>query len=384
MKRLLRRAALMASWILPVGFVGNIGSLKSAQLVIREPKVLWKLRLDTLSIGAAGGVRSIERIALLNSGGIVLLDRTGLQVVVIDRSGAPIRAFARGGQGPGEFSRAVSFVVMMGDTVVVPDIANGRVNRFLISGKVVDGLALEPVGLPLWYGTDQRGTLFEAMRKLQIVNGRGLFRTSIELRQVSGGGRATASLNLGARDSLEQTRFFSPIPSVISFPGDRLLAGSGNEREVRLFSFKGELLRRLSLPITESPIPASDREFLLAHLLSNVPPAARARMGDAALNAQGFEQYYPIFTSMMYDGGGRVWLQLPATREQLERDSELQIDADHIGSGEWAVIDTVGRPQFRVRMPSGYVLKAVRFDTLVAATEIASGEVALAKLLLTK
>lgn len=348
---------------------------------LRRVEPLRLLRLDSAALGGRGGVLSIERIASLRSGGIVVLDRVGLQIAVLDQSGVVRDLIGRAGQGPGEFSRAVSFVVTTGDTILVPDVANARVNRFLRNGTSLEAIPLTPAGLPVWYGQNSRGTLLEAYRQLRVINGLGSFRTTISIRQLPQSDAAPVTLDFGLRDSLEQSRLFSPMPSIDLMPGDRFLAGTGKLPEVRVFSPRGPLQRTIPLRLIAPRIAPDDREVLLQHLLAAVPAATRARVAADVLNRVGFEQAYPYYTALLYDGASRIWLQLPATTQRLRSDSMLMIDADHLGSSEWAVVDTVGNYLFRVQMPPSHRLKAVRLDTLFAAVERGSGAIELATLL---
>jgi hypothetical protein len=97
----------------------------------------------SLSIGTAEGdsaylfTRVID-IAVSGSGELLVLDQAAAQVRVFDASGRFLRAIGSRGRGPGELSTFTSGVLLVpGDSVLIPDHAQRRINVFALSGEPV-------------------------------------------------------------------------------------------------------------------------------------------------------------------------------------------------------------------------------------------------------
>lgn len=88
--------------------------------------------------GAPGSVGRIRDVALAEDGTMLVADVAPLTIHVFDSSGVWLHDIGRAGSGPGEFEDA--FIALIGDTLLVQDRRNSRVNRFLIDGTSLDAL----------------------------------------------------------------------------------------------------------------------------------------------------------------------------------------------------------------------------------------------------
>lgn len=101
----------------------------------------WSLREVGRIRASAEGDASIgwvRDVALSRGGLLAVADLDPVTVHLFDASGGWLRNIGRQGSGPGEFEDA--FVAWLGDTLLVQDRRNARVNRFLADGTILDPL----------------------------------------------------------------------------------------------------------------------------------------------------------------------------------------------------------------------------------------------------
>jgi hypothetical protein len=97
----------------------------------------------------------VEDLAVDATGNVYVLERGNKSVRVFDQRGRYLRTFGSEGQGPGELQDPHGIIVA-GDAVVVPDMGNGRVNRWSLDGEYIGTSTMVPrtfTGLGLADGT---------------------------------------------------------------------------------------------------------------------------------------------------------------------------------------------------------------------------------------
>ena len=133
MRRAVRQLAqvLLLSTLLACGDTGADGPVRSVvvgvQTVISTESELLAHPTD---------------LTVDSRGRLYVLDGQNSQVVVLDSAGSMERQFGRPGAGPGELNRPAAIAVQ-GDTVVVLDSGNGRIQRWRTSGEFVGVQQLE-------------------------------------------------------------------------------------------------------------------------------------------------------------------------------------------------------------------------------------------------
>ena len=106
---------------------------------------------EDLSIGKSEAERdylfsAIRSIAVDDSGNIYVLDGKENQVLAFDHSGEHLNTFGRAGQGPGEFSLALTMSLTDQDEIVIEDYRNHLV-YFSTKGEFVRNLPLAKSGV---------------------------------------------------------------------------------------------------------------------------------------------------------------------------------------------------------------------------------------------
>jgi hypothetical protein len=110
-----------------------------------------QLVIDTTPMAVIGGpgappdfdLTEAAPPVLLGSGGYAsLVSIGGGYLLIFDSTGKPLRRVGRPGQGPGEFTRPSGPVLLGGDTLLVPDAANRRLNYFRGDGGLIRTVAM--------------------------------------------------------------------------------------------------------------------------------------------------------------------------------------------------------------------------------------------------
>ncbi|WKW11893.1 hypothetical protein Strain138_001161 [Pseudogemmatithrix spongiicola] len=124
---------------------GIVGCAAEVPVIERTPH---SLIADTLASADDGAFFRPADIVLLPSGELAVLEYTPSAIVVIDSSsGARVRRIGGPGKGPGELEQPLG-LRLSGDTLVTLNAGNGRVERFLVDGTVLESRPA-PIGAHL-------------------------------------------------------------------------------------------------------------------------------------------------------------------------------------------------------------------------------------------
>lgn len=124
---------------------GIVGCAAEVPVVERPPNGLVA---DTLASADADAFFRPADIVLLASGELAVLEYTPSAIVVIDSSsGARSRRIGGPGKGPGELEQPLG-LQLSGDTLVTLNAGNGRIERFLVDGTVLESRPA-PIGAHL-------------------------------------------------------------------------------------------------------------------------------------------------------------------------------------------------------------------------------------------
>src|SRR5690606_22530106 len=136
----------------------------------------WITLEEELKIGTADGdpdyqFGQITGIGVTSGGEILVLDGQAEHLEVFAPSGEYLRTSGRPGSGPGEFGMGVAGVlVTQGDTILVPDMGNQRVNRFLANWESLGSFRIAfETGIPLRWDVAE-GNVVAQLRPFPIPN----------------------------------------------------------------------------------------------------------------------------------------------------------------------------------------------------------------------
>lgn len=114
----------------------------------------WSVAADpSVSIGVVDGEAAyqldrVRAVASAPDGRIVVANAGSSEIRVYDSAGQHLVSFGGTGEGPGEFRR-VGSMVLLGDTVAVFDEAAQRLTTFDLSGALIGTTTFEPTGDPI-------------------------------------------------------------------------------------------------------------------------------------------------------------------------------------------------------------------------------------------
>ncbi|MDH3298637.1 MAG: 6-bladed beta-propeller, partial [Gemmatimonadota bacterium] len=131
---------------------------------------------EVMRIGEAAGdadyqFGQISGIGVTSDGLILVLDQQAQRIQVYGPDGAYRRSIGRPGSGPGEFGPAANALfVGRGDTVIVPDLGNQRVNVTAVDGEPTSFAIKMEQGIPMRYDMLDSGNLVAQRRALNLPN----------------------------------------------------------------------------------------------------------------------------------------------------------------------------------------------------------------------
>ncbi len=341
----------------------------------------WTLE-EELRIGTLGGdpnyqFGQVGTIAVDSKGDIYVSDVQAQVVRVFSREGEYLRTVGQPGSGPGELAYGATVLLLSpGDTLLIPDIRNRRINRFGPDGESLASVPLEQEkGRHLRYNLTATGGMTAQVRPVAqggqpvdsldavvVIEPSGLFGDTL-LRFPSGGLFQGPGIH-----------YFTPEPWWDVTDSLTVVYGFNNEYRIGYYGHDGSIRRIVSMPaepklITERDIRAFFAYLDRAWLDAGVPPSRLAANHDAV----HFAEFLPAF-SMFHTGyEGSLWVQ-PVQAPGLLSDEEIELYnfIEDFGSYDWDVFDGEGRylgvvamlPRFTPRVFLGDKIYGVQRDEL--------------------
>lgn len=296
---------------------------------------------------------------------IYITDIQAQQVRVFTNDGQYIRTVGGAGNGPGEIGRNARYLMVTpGDTLIVPDPANRRINRYAPDGTALPSVPLRPeLGRPVRYYLTHTGVLVAQLRMpiqvsldhLVVVETSGQFGDTL-ITFPSGGAAATPG----------ETHQFSPEP--MWNVTDSLTAVYGVNRQYRIgmYDRSGTLTRILAREHEPAPVTERDLRAYWAYLDRTwigmgVNPSRLPELHSRVK----FAEVYPAYYGIHMGPHGSIWVQRIQTPgglsdEELERYNFLE----EFGSTISDVYDRDGRYLGAVKLPDRFQPRTFRGDKI--------------------
>jgi hypothetical protein len=339
-------------------WTGTVRDSADVQLVANPAKGTWTpddawTVSEVLAMGGlhADAVHQFGKISGLDvdrSGNIYVADIEAQNIRVFDAGGRYLRTIGRPGAGPGEFGSNVAGVFVVGDQLLVPDLANQRVSRFDMDGTFVSDARLDMSrGIPIRFDVIGGGRLV-AERRLRVP-GDSVARTGDpivtvvpESEQVD----TVATLGLGQSvqitGGIPKVRAFAPDPVWDAAPDGRLVTAMTDSWRFKVYGPDGALKRIISLPFERRRVGERDERSVEDGLREmyarqGVPPA----VSQQVINAMSFAKYFPAFATLTLGPQESLWVQtLLAPGELATKGAALA--AKDMGSKKWVVFGADG------------------------------------------
>lgn len=356
---------------------GSITDSAGVQIVrnpdtgIWGPDDAWTLT-EALRIGAAEGEPEYQFGALLPAGSvglasdgrIVVLDAQGQHLKVFGADGTYERTIGGPGGGPGEIGIATQSSMLMapGDTIVMVDLGNQRVNLYLMDGTFVRSFPVDvAAGFPFRWELTGDGRVVAQLRRLNFAGGESTDSMDvIAVRHLDGTAGDTLMRVLSGKTiqfsgGLPEWNFFVPEP-LWALWGDRILHAVNNQYRIGVYQPGTERLERvIEKPFTLNPVTDADqdpmkRALRKAILDQGAPPQLATQLVDTRLH---FAPNYPAFAQMLEGPFGTILVQLitPVSSLTDEERENFDFQSGQMGSRQWDVFDNEGRYLGPLMMP---------------------------------
>jgi hypothetical protein len=331
-----------------------------------EASVPWSLSAQpVVAIGAGPGgdvtLFGVRDVVPLDGGRIAVANGSPPHVLVIDEDGTLLATLGREGEGPGEFSGIGSVLVLPGDSVVVWDPEQQRMSVFTMAGAYARGASLRDLAAPSVQGWTRllptAGGRFVLFTVANIGAGQGTYRLEADALLLGPAGESLGRLGPFPGDEM----FSNDLGlGMVAFGAhtcaattqDRLVVGTADAAEVRLYALSGDLERIVRWPDADRSVtPEMVAEWTEA-MLSVVPEAARAESRRMIERIPRAERV-PPYSDILIADSGRIWAG--------EHPGELAVRGfSRSPERRWLVFDAGGLLVATLHTPEGFRPYAVR------------------------
>jgi len=332
------------------------------------PGEAWTLT-EALSIGTAEGdpdyqfgqILPAASIAIASDGRIVVLDGQGRHLKVFTPDGRYERTIGSPGGGPGEVGAGASAVLIApGDTIVLSDVGNQRVNLYLLDGTFLRSAPLSfAEGIPFRWESMADGRIIAQFRRLAFPGSTAPpdSMDALVVWQLDGSlgdtlMRVPSGKTLSFAGGAPQVTVFSPEPSW-ALLGDRVLYGVNDQYRIGVYAIGGQLERIIEKPFERASVTEEDKQAykdLIAEAAAGqgAPPQAVQQF----LSTLRFEEYYPAYAQVLGGMDGSIWVQGVLSPSSLSPEEREGFNPQYdLASRDWDVFDAEGRYLGVVRMP---------------------------------
>jgi hypothetical protein len=365
-------------------WAGTITDSAGVKIVSNTDRGIWTAATqwtveEDLRVGALEGdpnyqFGQIGFITVGSDGRMFVVDGQAQQVRVFSAVGDYELSFGGPGGGPGELGPGALFVLRSaGDTILVPDMANRRINRYAPDGSSIGSSPLElEKGLPMVYRNTTSGTIAQQVRPLSLpdlpatdsMDAIVLLApdgsvTDTLIKFPSGG---TISLGGGT----PEINLYSTEPSWDIRDDLKVLYGRNETYRIGMYSAGGLLERVITKPFERMPVTDRDKDAVMGSLerlwsQAGVPSELIPRLRALV----GFGAFFPAFATIQAGPQGTTWIQHVQRASDL---SEEQLENYNIieesGGSDWDVFDSEGRFLGIVTMPDRFAPRVFSGDRI--------------------
>ena len=365
------------------GWTGTITDSAGVTIVSNSDQGLWtestrwtveeELRIGSLEGDDNYQFGQIGFVAVDSDGRMYVTDVQAQHVKAFDAEGQFERIIGGPGGGPGEIGPGAIYLLMgPGDTLIVPDMANRRVNRYTPDGASQGSFPLElEKGIPLnWRPTT--GGFAEQVRPLGlpdmpqgdgndaillVANDGTVLDT---LMKIPSGG----TFSLGGQSP--EINLFSAEPLWTISAAHDIAYGVNDDYRIGVYTADGSLVRLIEMPFERQPVSERDRDAVMDFLermwlQAGVPPQALPQLRTVV----NFGDYFPAFAQLQSGPQGTLWVQhnrsvADMSDEELENYNLIE----ESGAPDWDVFNSDGQLLGRVTMPDRFAPRVFRNDKI--------------------
>ena len=357
-----------AAWQGSITDSTRITIVKNPRAGLWTPDEAWTLT-EKLSIGTAEGdpdyqfgqIQPASSIAIASDGRIVVLDAQGRHLKVFTPDGRYERTIGSPGGGPGEVGAGASAVLIApGDTIVLSDVGNQRVNLYLLDGTYLRSAPLNfAEGIPFRWESTADGRIVAQFRRLAFPGSTAppdsmdalvVWRLDGSLGDTLM--RVPSGKTLSFAGGAPQVTVFSPEPAW-ALLGGKVLYGVNDQYRIGVYAAGGQLERVIEKPFERAAVTEDDKQAyrdLIAEAAAGqgAPPQAVQQF----ISTLKFEEQYPAYAQMLGGLEGSIWVQGVLSPSSLTPEQREGFNPQYdLASRDWDVFDGEGRYLGVVRMP---------------------------------
>jgi hypothetical protein len=336
----------------------------------------WTLE-EEIRIGALEGnpeyqFGEVGFLAVDSKGQLYVPDIQARHIQVYTAEGEYVRTIGKPGAGPGELQQAAFAIIGPGDTLLVPDIQNQRINRYAPDGSSLGSSRL-PIeeGIPIIFRSTESGTIAEQVRPFALPGQPELEDPVDVVKTITPDGTTTDTLltfpsgeTFRLSGGAPEFNFYSPEPTWDLRDDKRLIFAVNNDYRISLFAPGGVLERVTTKPFQRRPVAERDKNALMTFLEkawadAGVPGEVISQLRQNV----HFAEFFPAFANLVAGPAGTIWVQhiLPAS-ELSDEEYEAYNPLQDTGAPEWDVFDADGRFLGVVNMPPRFTPRLFRDD----------------------
>ena len=341
-------SAATGEWAGTVYDSAGITVMANPESGLWTPAAAWTLEED-LRIGVVDGdpmreFGSVASLAVDEAGRIYVLDAMAREIRIFDARGEFVIAFGQPGSGPGELSSPSDVLIGGGDTILVPDVPNGRVQRFLTDGSPAGQIPLQLArGIPVDWAA-RNGLFVEDLRPhpsslspylLLLRDGGGqVVDTLLEMEQ---------SGALEYRNGLPHMVAFSPEPRWTLLDDGRLASGRLSAYRLEIRDRNGRLERVVTKSFERKPLRDSDRRALRERIRASYGREPLSADREHMIRTMEFGTHFPAFATLFGGPDGTLWVQRALQVSSFEPDEIAGFGLHAIAAPEYDIFDREGR-----------------------------------------
>lgn len=326
------------------------------------PDEAWQVeeifRVGGMDADTAYQFGAVTGVDVADDGRVLVTDQQARTVRVFDAEGVLVNRIGSPGQGPGELGPGLLGVFEEGGSVIIPDIAQGRLQLFGLDGEFVRMLQFNPLeGIPLRWDEDARGRIAVQRRSMRMEDGAPVIGETgdvlVTLNE-DGVNRDTlltfpSGTSFSASGGNAEMVIFNPEPVWDLSSSGAVALGVNDDFRIRILE-NGEVARivtlaREAVPVTEGEeARIRDATRQVMEDFGNPPEAVNAILGQMR-----FAESYPLFAQLLLASDGSLWVQRVLTARSAPDAASWSFQ--DFGSNEWDVFGPDGRYLGVVTLP---------------------------------
>jgi hypothetical protein len=364
-------------------WTGTVTDSAGVTIVANTDRGMWgegegwtleeELRIGTLEGDLEYQFGQIGLIAVDGRDRIFVLDAQARDVRVFSSDGKYEQTIGQPGEGPGELGAQVGALFMgPGDTLLIPDLANQRVNRYAPDGTSLGSFPLRiENGIPMSIVATRTGVVAEQVRAISLPDLPARDSLDVIVTLATDGSVIDTLMRFPPGASIVLSDARGPQRTVFAAEAVWTLSdelefffGITNQYRISVFDPEGTLQRIVTKQAEPAPVTERDEEMMWQvieqQVRAAVPPESFMEFMQQTRQRVGFADFFPAFVSMSIGPNGSIWVQhLRPPAEVPEEELETYDMTQDIGSRDWDVFDPDGRYLGVVTMPPRFTPRII-------------------------